>query len=356
MLRLSPLYLMLGLGALAACAEDQTPTQPGSGPDVQPTTAVAEVLASNTWTTKAAPPDFAFTNQASYGVMPDANGKPVVYQLGGRDDDGGSGASVFEYRISTNTWSLRHNDPRIYSFNTNGVERIGNLLYVSGGDSFSGGSFFIDGTFWAYNPVTDVLTQKPTPPKLTSEGVSGVIGGLLYVLPARCNSDFYPNAGYCETEPFRRLFRYNPSTNKWATKKSAPHVHTLGAGGVINGKFYVAGGSLSNVLDRYDPATDSWTTLAPIPVKGGDGAGVQGAVLQGKLFVGASHYDGTLGKYVYDAFSYDPATNKWTRKAAPKDGHSDIVAITWGGKPFLLALGGMDFAPLVQHPVEIYAP
>jgi N-acetylneuraminic acid mutarotase len=355
MLRLSPLSLVLGLAALAACAEDQTPTQPGSSPDAQPSAVVAEAT-SNTWTLKAAPPDFAFANQATYGVMPDAAGKPVVYQLGGRDNDGGSGAIVLEYRISTNTWSFRNTQPSLISFNTNGVRRIGNLLYVSGGDTFSGGSFFIDGEFWAYNPVTDVLTAKPLPPKRTSEGASGVINGLLYVLPARCNSDFFPNAGYCETEPFRRLFRYNPATNNWATKKSAPHVHTLGAGGVINGKFYVAGGSLSNVLDRYDPTTDSWTTLAPIPVKGGDGLGVQGAVLQGKLFVVAPHFDGALSKYVLDAFSYDPATNKWTRKAAPANIHSDVEAITWGGKPFLLALGGLDIGTGLPTRVELYTP
>ena len=354
--RLSPLHLVLGLGALAACAEDRTPTQPGPGPDAQPIAPVEAALTSNTWTLKAAPPDFAFANQASYGAMPDASGNSVVYQLGGRDDDGGSGAVVLEYRIATNTWSFRALDPKIYDFNTNGVVWIGNLLYVSGGDTFSGGSFFIDGTFWAYNPATDVLTQKPLPPKRTSEGVSGVIGGLLYVLPARCNSDLYPNAGYCETEPFRRLFRYNPSTNNWATRKSAPHVHKLGAGGVINGKFYVAGGSLSNVLDRYDPATDSWTTLAPIPVKGGDGLGVQGDVLQGKLFVVAPHYDTTLQKYLFDAFSYDPATNTWTRKAAPKLIHSDIQAITWGGKPYLLGLGGLDVGTHLPTRVEVYAP
>src|SRR5689334_23379739 len=129
MLRLSPLSLLLGLGALAACAADQTPTQPGSDTNAQPVTPVVADLTSNTWTLKAAPPDFAFANQATYGVMPDAAGKPVVYQLGGRDNDGGSGAIVLEYRISTNTWSFRHTQPSLISFNTNGVQRIGNLLY-----------------------------------------------------------------------------------------------------------------------------------------------------------------------------------------------------------------------------------
>src|SRR6476661_7742099 len=208
MFRLSPLHLVLGIGALAACAEDQTPTQPESGTDAQPSAAVAAALTPNTWTVKAAPPNGAFVNQASAGVMPDANGNPVVYMLGGRDDDGGSGASVLTYRIATNTWGSQGFEPRVDAFNSNGVGRIGNLLYISGGESFAGGSFFTPGRFFAYNPATNVLTQKPTPPKLTAEGVTGVIDGKLYVLPGVCSGDNFPNPGYCETEPFRRLFRY----------------------------------------------------------------------------------------------------------------------------------------------------
>jgi N-acetylneuraminic acid mutarotase len=353
-MRLPPLHLALSVAALAACAEDQTPTQPGSDTNAQPVAPVVAALTSNNWTIKAAQPDFAFANQASYGVMPEAGGNPVVYQLGGRDEDGGSGASVFEYRIATNTWSVRSYDPRIYAFNTNGVARIGNLLYVSGGETYAGGTRSTDGSFWAYNPVTDVLTQKPTPPKLTSDGVSGVIDGKLYVLPGRCSSDYFPNPFYCETEAFRRLFRYNPGTNVWATRKQAPHMHLAGAGGAINGKFYVAGGSGTNTLDRYDPASDSWTTLAPIPVKGGfESTGgpvfARGTVFQGKLFVVTSHYNQNRG-ILWDAFSYDPATNAWTRKARPTYVHSDIVAITWNGKPYLLGLGGMGV------PVELYTP
>jgi len=353
-MRRSPLVLVLTLGALAACAEDQTPTQPRSDTGVQPTAPVVAALTSNSWTVKAAQPDYSFANQASYGVMPDAGGNPVVYQLGGRDDDGGCGASVLTYRVATNAWGSQGYEPRVYVFNSNGVGRIGSLLYVSGGDSYCGGTRFTDGRFWAYNPATNTLTEKAHPPKSTSQGVTGVIDGKLYVLPGLCSTYSFPYPTECESEAFRRLFRYNPVTNAWVTKKSAPHYHQLGAGGVINGKFYVAGGAGTNTLDRYDPATDSWTTLAPIPVKGGfistgGPVSARGTVLQGKLFVVSSHYNQNLG-ILWDAFTYDPATNVWTRKARPTYAHSDIVAINWNGKPYLLGLGGMGV------PVELYTP
>jgi Kelch motif len=353
----SPLIqLVLAFGALAltACAEDRSPTQPESGTEPASAGSLAAALAPNTWTLKAAPPNYAFVNGLSAGVVPDASGQSVVYTLGGRDDDGGCGANVLTYKIGTNTWASKGFEPRVYVYNSNGVGKIGNTLYISGGESFCGGSGHIDGGFSAYNPTTNTLTGKATPPKLTAAGVTGVIDGKLYVLPGICSTDFYPdNPYYCVSEQIRTLFRYSPTTNFWSWKRPAPHYHANGAGGVINGKFYVAGGSnnfgsqLEASLDRYDPATDTWTTLAPLPTAGG----AIGAVLQGKLFVVVQNTPARR------AYAYDPATNKWTAKAAPRWYHDDIVPITWGGKPFLLALGGIHFSPSYQtNPTEVYAP
>jgi N-acetylneuraminic acid mutarotase len=345
MFRSPSVQLVLALGSLAlgACAEDRTPTQPESGAEPASIAPLAAALAPNTWTLKAAA--IGYANQLSAGVVPDASGQSIVYTLGGRGEDGGCGGGIASYKIGTNTWTGK--GPGVYMFSSNGVGKIGNTLYISGGESYCGGSWYIDGGFWAYDPATNTLTRKPTPPKLTADGVTGVINGKLYVLPGLCSSDYYPNPSYCDHEPFRRLFRYNPATNLWATKQSAPHYHTNGAGGVIDGKFYVAGGGGMAALDRYNPTTDTWTTLAPLPAAGS----ARGAVLQGKLYVVVETSNGRR------AYAYDPATNKWTSKAAPHWDHPEIVPITWGGKPFLLAVGGIHFDPgVLSNPTEVYAP
>ena len=352
-----PLPLNLGLTlsvlALAACGENSAPTQPETtGP---PSSAVPSfALTSNTWTLKAAPPNGSFVTGLSAGVVPDASGESIVYTLGGRfnDPDQGCGANILTYKIGTNTWTLKGSDPRLYLFNSNGVGKIGNTLYISGGETYCAGYWHIDGRFSAYDPATNTVTAKPTPPKLTADGVTGVIDGKLYVLPGICSGEVYPYPFYCEHEAYRRLFRYNPATNYWATKRPAPHYHANGAGGVINGKFYAVGGedSLSRpvaALDRYDPATDTWKTLAPLPAAGS----ARGAVLQGKLFVVVE--TSTRRR----AYAYDPATNTWTPKAAPRWYHDAIVPITWGTKRYLLAVGGIHFDPGLQsNPTEVYAP
>jgi hypothetical protein len=342
---LNQLVLALGALALGACAEDRSPTQPESGTEPASRGSLAAALAPNTWTLKA-PGDARIGISA--GVMPDASGQSIVYTLGGTGGDGGCGGGIASYKIGTNTWTGK--GPGVYMYSSNGIGKIGNTLYISGGETYCGGSWHIDGSFLAYDPATNTVTRMPTPPKLTADGVTGVIDGKLYVLPGLCSGDYYPNPYYCDHEPFRRLFRYNPATNLWATKQSAPHYHTNGAGGVIDGKFYVAGGPEAS-LDRYNPATDTWTTLAPLPAAGA----ARGAVLQGKLFVVVLT---TTGRRAY---AYDPATNRWTAKTAPHWYHDDIVPITWGGKSFLLAVGGVHYDPedpytLKGNPTEVYAP
>jgi hypothetical protein len=109
------------------------------------------------------------------------------------------------------------------------------------------------------------------------------------VLPGSCDSD--PPS--CSQRFIRKLLRYNPATDIWVTKASAPHFHKNGAGGVIDNKFYVAGGqddgfNQTRNLDVYDPATNTWKTLAPMPSALST---LAGSALRGRLLVVGSTSD-----------------------------------------------------------------
>jgi N-acetylneuraminic acid mutarotase len=147
-----------------------------------------------------------------------------------------------------------------------------------------------------------------------------------------------------EQKPFRRLYRYDPATDKWAARRSAPHFHRLAAGGVIDGKFYVAGGVGSTDLDVYDPATDTWKTRARVPRAGK----AIGTALAGKLYVVVGGLNDSGTAFENHAYVYNPGTNKWSSIAAPTSGHDGLVRIVINGKPKLLAVGGAK--------VEVYTP
>src|SRR6266581_8654391 len=90
----------------------------------------------------------------------------------------------------------------------------------------------------------------------------------------------------------------------WATKASMPTARYGMAAGVIEGKLYVAGGCCVfnsppfprfNALEVYDPASDTWTTKASIPLA------VYGAavgVIDGKLYVAGGAASQTEGNNV----------------------------------------------------------
>jgi N-acetylneuraminic acid mutarotase len=202
------------------------------------------------------------------------------------------------------------------------------------------------------------LTEKASLPKASANGISAVINGQLYVLPGTCSTDWV-GSQYCDSPPFRRLFKYNPATDHWVTKKLAPHYHKNGAGGAVNGKVYVVGGEDSlrapiKALDVYDPATETWKTLAPVPI----GGRMQGAVMQGKLYVLFSTV--ANNQITNHFYAYNPATNLWSAKAAPKWPHPAVVLARLADGPYLVGVGGSHFDvalnAAVSNETELYTP
>ncbi|GAG26877.1 unnamed protein product, partial [marine sediment metagenome] len=64
---------------------------------------------------------------------------------------------------------------------------------------------------------------------------------------------------------------YDPATDTWTTKAPMPTKRaTLGAS-AVNGIIYVIGGvsgfTVFSTVEAYDPATDTWTTKADMPTR-----------------------------------------------------------------------------------------
>jgi N-acetylneuraminic acid mutarotase len=349
MTRPSPLHLALTFSglALAACGEDTTPTQPDT-PEPQAPASLSLALASNTWTEKAALPTGA--TGVALGMAPNSVRQSIVYAMGGRID-GFTGFSIQASAVATNTWTRKN--ARVFVANLNGVGKIGNRLYFSGGYDWSSGSPAASSRLFAYDFTQDRLIPRASLPKFTADGVTGVIDGKLYVLPGTCSGDGWPAPGYCETEPIRQLYRYDPATDTWRTRKAAPHYHKSGGGAVLDGKFYVVGGfnNFAPVahLDVYDPATNTWRTLKPIPTAGR----AKATAFQGKLFVVSSFVEND--QLAYRTYVYNPATNAWQTRAAPPDAGA-ITRVTLGGKAHVLAVSGTgdEFSDLI--PSQLYTP
>src|SRR5688500_17411943 len=128
--------LIFSMLALAACGETTTPTQPDMAGNPKP--AALSLAAANTWTPRAGPVFDQYTGNYSLGMAPNSAGQSIVYTFGSvSGDDGTTGGRVQAYNVSTNTWKFMAAVARIY--NPNGIGKIGNKLYFSGGFIEGGG-------------------------------------------------------------------------------------------------------------------------------------------------------------------------------------------------------------------------
>ena len=318
----------LAIGLLAVACNDNTPTQPESPIDPA-TDGVSFAVAANSWITRADMPGVERQNVAT-GVVPNAQGQSIVYTVGGRTMNGASLSTVHAYNAATNVWTYRADLP-LPLFRSNGIGVIGGKLYHSGGlVSIRAPSRAL----FVYDPATNKWTRKRDMPFTGYDGVTAVISNKLYVVTT-CPTE------YCDPgSPSQSLLRYDPATDTWTTLAPPTQFHGAGAGGVLGGKFYLTGGQ-SRQLEVYDPATNSWTTRAPMPsVRSFVGS----TVLNNKLHViGGFRADpGTEAVVVHVNTVYDPATDTWVnKKSMPTDRvHISANRVVVGGQARIEVVGG----------------
>ncbi|MCX5785104.1 MAG: hypothetical protein NTX59_05405 [Elusimicrobia bacterium] len=123
--------------------------------------------------------------------------------------------------------------------------------------------------------------------------------------------------------------------NKWTTKAAMPTARYGLAAGVIGGKLYVVGGSVSggmgNTNEEYDPASNTWATKAVMPTAR---VYLSAGVIGGKLYA----VGGNNGNLLNTNEEYDPASNTWATKAGMPTARETLSVGAIGGK--LYALGG----------------
>lgn len=113
-------------------------------------------------------------------------------------------------------------------------------------------------------------------------------------------------------------YEYDPVTDIYTQKANVPTPRTWGTCAVYNNKIYILGGysygspsGATNVNEVYDPGTDSWTTMAPMPISK-YGVTRENPVINGKIYV--TH--GLNGGFHVDNYAYDPETNTWAQKSS----------------------------------------
>ena len=191
-------------------------------------------------------------------------------------------------------------------------------------------------------------------PEPRQEASAVALGNMIYVI-----------GGYGQDQPPSTVVQvYDPAGKQWKQAAPMPEgFHHLGVA-ALDGKIYVAGGFTGNFAKRnpvdsvwqYDPATQRWERLAPLPTKRG---ALALTALEGKIYAMGGERLSTVGgsqayEPVADVAAYDPKTNGWEVLPPMRHRRDHLVAGTIGGR--IYAVSGRDRPIYTLQHVEEFNP
>lgn len=244
-------------------------------------------------------------NRASYPIEATEvsaaaiNGK--VYALCGITPSG-SVNSLFIYDPASDNWRAGARIPIPPGADHCNVAAGGGKLYLLGALGILTGN----PNTYEYDPATDrweIVGRMPTP-----RGASGV---------AAIGTKIYVAGGLANDRSVAMFEVFDTATGQWTRLPDMPTARDHLTAQAMNGKFYAISGRVGEALtanEEYDPATNTWRSRAPILTpRGGIGSGTLRNRIQ--VFGGEGPSGTPEGTYRQNE-EYDPATDTW-RSLAP---------------------------------------
>ena len=229
------------------------------------------------------------------------------------------------------------------------VGGVGNLIIAAYGDSSSLGDTNLTRIYNISHNTWSSGADAPLPARAEEAYGYTTSDGFMYVI-----------GGRSDTGVINNLERYEVATNSWTTLTPMPTPRAAAAAAVIGSGIFVAGGrdvgggpcsgNALDVVERYDIGTDTWTTVAPLPTAVSDAAAV---ATGGKLYI-VGGCNGATFTFFNTVFVYNPTTNTWSSAAPMPTARASLVAGIVGSN--LYAIGGWDgVAPLGLTTNEVYS-
>ena len=181
-----------------------------------------------------------------------------------------------------------------------GTAAIGTKIYVAGGQGSPGAGT----AFEVFDTVERTWSRLPNMPTSRNHLTAQAVDGKFYAIAGRSGGI---NSVLTANE------EYDPATNTWTSRALIPTARGGLGSGVIGGRIQVIGGEGPSGTpeatfehnEEYNPATDTWHTLAPMPTPrhGLHGATVIESETGGRLFVpgGGPQAGGTFSS-THEAF------------------------------------------------------
>lgn len=222
----------------------------------------------------------------------------------------------------------------------------GGRLWAFGGYDRREGDWTSMQDVWAVDG--EQWVQAGRMPQPLAETVGAALGDHIHLVTGRRPGE--ANAQWRDQKDTSDHMIFNPADGRWDTARPAPMARNSAAGAVMKGHLYVAGGRTvegggTGRLDRYDPETDAWDTLAPIPPSPTTGQQVGGGLVLldvgGRLvaFGGEWFAPGGGGGVFSETWIYDLGRDAWTQGPDMLTPRHGLAGATVDGVAYAIAGG-----------------
>lgn len=213
-----------------------------------------------------------------------------------------------------------------------GLVPVGDRLYLVGGyrdNSFEPRS----GEIWIYDPSADAWQEGAPMPTPRGGLAYAVVDGRIHTIGGTVADP--SSLDPAEHNPSREDASvgthevYDPGTDSWERVAPMPTPRNHHVAGAVGDRIVVTAGRVGDETrmtrtEVYDAATDTWSEGAPIPT---GRSGVAGAVLDGRLYVfGGETFSEGGARTFDDAERYDPETDRWERLPPMPTGRHGVGA------------------------------
>ncbi len=255
----------------------------------------------------------------------------IIYAAGGFESTARFLATNEAYDSTTDAWTTKAPMPGARETRGTNNAVVNGKLYVIGGNARGQCSNLNE----AYDPAADRWLTKSAMPTPRCHLAVVALNGLIYALGGTNTS------GSLE---YNIVEVYNPSTDKWTTAPPMPTGRQdLGAVS-WNGVLYAIGGanpivypdSELNLVEAYDPISETWTTKAPLPTPR---AAMAVGVLNGMIVVAGGLNNETVSAAVE---AYDPVRNTWTKLESMPTARAAASAATMGDTLYIFGGAGAE--------------
>jgi N-acetylneuraminic acid mutarotase len=232
---------------------------------------------------------------------------------------------VYEYDPAADKWTKKK--PMALPAHHVALASYSNKVYAFGGFVYptSGGAAWVPiDNAWEYTPASDSWKALAPMPIKRGGAVATSVGDKIYVIGGATTQPWAKENFLSPVTPQRGLGTvqaYDPATNTWKELTPMPTPRNHAAIGAVNGKIYVIGGRVgaafiglasdTSLVEVYDPATDTWGVPgARMPTTR---SALAYGVYNNRIYVAGGEFQDPQQQTVFRTFEeYDPASNTWT--------------------------------------------